>query len=221
MRTYSQAWRAFWSAVAAVGFGLAVLELSVVGVLLTLGLLLVLCQLARLLLPDLTPGWPSLTVAFGILAVLSFCWVLPALGLLVVLTAVLSSPAVVGRAVRSARRSTTEALRAGAQRITTLEEPQPRPSTRTPSRCRRRWVRSRASTTCSCVGCGASRSGSCAEPAPPGTVLCLVALREACLDELERRDAAALHAWLDSGARASGGPERYLAHPPQRESGAG
>ena len=52
------------------------------------------------------------------------------------------------------------------------------------------------------------------KPAPPGTVLCLVALREACLDELERRHAAALHAWLDSGARASSGPEKYLDHPP-------
>jgi hypothetical protein len=37
----------------------------------------------------------------------------------------------------------------------------------------------------------------------------LVALRQSCLDELARRNPAALHAWLDSGARASGGPERF------------
>ncbi len=37
-----------------------------------------------------------------------------------------------------------------------------------------------------------------------------VAWRQACLDELERRDPAAVRAWLDSGARASGGPERFL-----------
>ncbi len=49
---------------------------------------------------------------------------------------------------------------------------------------------------------------------PAGTKLCVVSLREACLDELERRHAAALHAWLDSGARASSGPEKYLDHPP-------
>ena len=37
----------------------------------------------------------------------------------------------------------------------------------------------------------------------------LVALRQSCLDELGRRNPAALQAWLDSGARASGGPERF------------
>lgn len=37
----------------------------------------------------------------------------------------------------------------------------------------------------------------------------LVALRQSCLDELARRNPDALRAWLDSGARASGGPERF------------
>jgi hypothetical protein len=41
-------------------------------------------------------------------------------------------------------------------------------------------------------------------------VLSTVAWRQACLDELERRDPAAVRAWIDSGARASGGPERFL-----------
>lgn len=41
----------------------------------------------------------------------------------------------------------------------------------------------------------------------------LVAVRQWCLDELDRRNTAALHAWLDSGARASGGPERFWHHP--------
>jgi hypothetical protein len=40
-------------------------------------------------------------------------------------------------------------------------------------------------------------------------LLDLVALRQACLDELERRNPTALRAWLSSGARASGGPERF------------
>ena len=43
-------------------------------------------------------------------------------------------------------------------------------------------------------------------------VLDLVALRQACLDELERRAPSAVHAWLSSGARASGGPERFWPH---------
>ena len=43
-------------------------------------------------------------------------------------------------------------------------------------------------------------------------VLAVVAVRQACLDELERRNPSALHAWLESGARASGGPERFWPH---------
>jgi len=38
----------------------------------------------------------------------------------------------------------------------------------------------------------------------------IVALRRACMDEFERRAPAALNAWLDSGARAAGGPDKYL-----------
>lgn len=38
----------------------------------------------------------------------------------------------------------------------------------------------------------------------------LVALRQSYLDELEARDAAALQAWLTAGARAAGGPDRYV-----------
>ena len=38
----------------------------------------------------------------------------------------------------------------------------------------------------------------------------IVCLRQAYLDELERRDPHGLHAWLTSGARATGTPDRYL-----------
>jgi hypothetical protein len=37
----------------------------------------------------------------------------------------------------------------------------------------------------------------------------LVELRQSCLDELSRRNPTAMAAWLSSGARASGGPERF------------
>jgi len=40
--------------------------------------------------------------------------------------------------------------------------------------------------------------------------LTLVTLRGCCLDEMDRRDPSGLRAWLESGARASGGPERFL-----------
>lgn len=220
MRTYTRAWSAFWSVASAVGLGLAMVESSAIAALLTLGMLLALDWLVRHLMPDLMPGWPSTTVAVGVLAVLSFSRVVPALGLLVVVTAGLSSPALVGHVVRLARRPRNAQTDGGAAG-TTLEEPRPEavdedsltlPEAMGPLQglddlqlCRlwreSFWVLRR--------------------PAPPVTVLCLVALREACLDELERRDAVALHAWLDSGARASGGPEKYLAHPPRRETGTG
>ena len=39
-------------------------------------------------------------------------------------------------------------------------------------------------------------------------------LRHAYLAELERRDPNAIRAWLAAGARAAGGPEKFLTHPP-------
>ncbi|QNN51868.1 hypothetical protein [Nocardioides mesophilus] len=46
----------------------------------------------------------------------------------------------------------------------------------------------------------------------PEARLRVVAERQACLDELERRDPEALHAWLDDGARAASTPNKYLSH---------
>ena len=51
-------------------------------------------------------------------------------------------------------------------------------------------------------------------------LLDLVVLRQAFLDELERRDPAALQAWLSSGARASGGPERFWSHDDKQQGSA-
>jgi hypothetical protein len=38
----------------------------------------------------------------------------------------------------------------------------------------------------------------------------VVSLRQVILDEMEVRHPAGLRAWLDSGARAAGGPDRFL-----------
>jgi hypothetical protein len=38
----------------------------------------------------------------------------------------------------------------------------------------------------------------------------VVRLRQAYLDELARRYPSGMKAWFDSGARAAGGPDRYL-----------
>ena len=43
----------------------------------------------------------------------------------------------------------------------------------------------------------------------PDARLAIVLLRQACLDELARRNPAAVQAWIESGGRASGGPERF------------
>lgn len=46
--------------------------------------------------------------------------------------------------------------------------------------------------------------------AGPAAKLRAVEIRELLLDELGRRDAPGLEAWFRSGARAAGGPDRYL-----------
>lgn len=53
------------------------------------------------------------------------------------------------------------------------------------------------------------------QTAPSGACVELVTLRQAYLDDLERRNPRGMRAWLDSGARAAGNPARYLAadHP--------
>ena len=47
----------------------------------------------------------------------------------------------------------------------------------------------------------------------PGAKLRAVEIRELLLDELGRRDGPGLEAWFRSGARAAGGPDRYLRAP--------
>jgi hypothetical protein len=46
----------------------------------------------------------------------------------------------------------------------------------------------------------------------PATRLRVVQVRQAYLDELERRNAVGLSAWLASGARAAGDPSRFIAY---------
>ena len=44
----------------------------------------------------------------------------------------------------------------------------------------------------------------------PSQVAQIVLLRQVYLDEMDRRDPVAVRAWLAAGARAAGGPDRYL-----------
>ncbi len=229
MRVYERVWRGFWFVMMAFGVGLAVLEWSAVVVIIALVLLLVLGFVVQYMLPDIVPGSAPgggarlassqlLMVSVGILTVWSFGRVAPALALLVVLTAGISSPAVLRRAIRSARRSTAHTPGGDA-----LDPPSaaPRPQDEgADSRLTQPEALGPLKGLDDWQLCRLWRESFWVlrEPAPPATVLRVVALREACLDELERRDAAALHAWLDSGARASSGPEKYLAPPRRGES---
>ena len=226
MRLYERLWRGFWFTVMALGVGLAVLEWSAVGVLVTLVPLVALCCLVQYMSPvimERSSGWgsghrvlsQSLMVSVGVLTVWSYGRLAPALALLIVLAAGVSSPAVVGRAIGSARQSPRGTSVADAPNPS-LAAPQPQdegadsrltqPEALGPLKGLDDWQLCRLWRETFWI---------LREPASPVTVLRLVALREACLDELERRDAAALHAWLESGARASSGPEKYMA-PPRR-----
>jgi hypothetical protein len=50
------------------------------------------------------------------------------------------------------------------------------------------------------------------------TRLHVVEVRQAYLDELERRNAMGLSAWLASGARAAGNPSRFIQHHPTNQA---
>ena len=205
MSSYRRAWRGSWSLVAALGVGLAVLEWSAITVLVIVALITLAVQAARRLVPstgasllrDLT--FPhALGIAVAAVAVWSVSLVSFPLALLAVMVAGLTSPAVIQRLRRARHRvssGTTPVPESGdAVRLTPPETLGPLVGLDDRQLCRL-WRES---------------FWALGSAAPTQTLLCVVALREACLDELERRHAAELGAWLANGARASGGPEKYL-----------
>lgn len=241
MIRYDRAWRWFWSAVAAIGVGLAVLEWSAATAVITLVLVALVSQLVKTLLPvDGAAGrrWrrlpSSLTIAVAAVTLWSFAMVSPPLVLMVVLAAVFTSPVVVQHLRRSSRRSpparksrSRKSLPAQPAQTSLPAQPAQPAQTSQPAQPAQpdgdAEIEEAAGLTPPeelgpLVGlddrqlCRLWRESFWAlvTPAPPHTLLCVVALREACLDELERRHAGALSAWLADGARASSGPEKYL-----------
>jgi hypothetical protein len=207
---YRRLWQWFWSLVMALGVGLAFLEWSPFAVLFCLGLLVVLGSSLKTLAGRVpVQALPaSLTMALAVIAVWAIGAVSPALGLLTIMTAGLTAPNVVDCVRRCRRRS-------GNTSVGT--EPSPRSITID--------VVLDECTELSfdqplCPLEGLDDSQLCRmwresfwdldNRVPAQSLLGIVLVREACLDELERRDAAALRAWLDSGARASGGPEKFM-----------
>jgi hypothetical protein len=218
--------------VAAIGVGLAILEWSALVVLVAFTMLVVLAGLV-LTMQVSAEDWSgpskdhwrrivqrSAAVAATLVAVWATVTLSPPLGLFLVLAATLSSPPVVGRVRRT--------LRAGH---TGRSASQPTPPQRWPAALDLRGPADSSTTDLADAStamaalddrqlCRLWRDSfwDLTAPTNPRALLCVVALREACLDELERRDAAALKAWLDSGARASGGPEKFLKSPGSSEA---
>lgn len=204
MTSYERVWRVFWAVLTACGVGLALLEWSPLGVLVTLAMVGALGWVAPYLMPDRVLPHP-MTIAAVTVALWGVGSMSLPLAVLAVLVTGLTSPRVVRVVARTARRSappehgsrpaTADDVDEDSH-LTLPEAMGPLHGLDERQLCRlwreSFWILRR--------------------PAPPGTVLCIVALREACLDELERRDSAAVHAWLDAGARASSGPDKYLPH---------
>ena len=229
MRLYESVWRGTWAMVATIGVGVAMLQWSALGVLLTLGPLAVFCWLIQQALADIVPGsvpWSasvsglqrSFTVAVGIVAVCSFSWVSSPLGLFVTLTAWISSPTVVRRTLPSARRPAAVG-HASAAAPPPKQAPVPEDVGEAHTRLSLPEGLGPLNGLDDQQLCRLWRDSFwlLRDASPSERMLCRVALREACLDELERRDAGALRAWLESGARASSGPEKFLAQPARRD----
>lgn len=193
--TYADRWRSVWTLVAVSGAGVAGLEwsplLAVVAVLFAwagAAALLVSLSVAREGVPEQPLGRRPHTVAvdallLGTATVAAFAIgsVSSALLLLLLLLGAVTSPVVVRRVRRAVRP-----LSAVDRRLRTLSDLE---------LCDL-WrytfdqLRSRP---------------------PAETLLGLVGVRQACLDELARRDPAAVAAWLESGARPEEGPDGFRA----------
>ena len=202
----SSRWARCWCVVAAIGVGLAVLEWSPLVAAIAFVAVLVFVAMAATLLPP-RPGGSTLVVslvaAAWSVALLALVSSSPPLALLVLLLLVTTCPPVLGL-LRG--RPSVEAEPPAVRPARHAVSSRGRPPVGQPGRDRAvQGLDDRQLCTLwrrlfwQLVD---ERSGA--------DVLSTVAWRQAFLDELERRDPAAVRAWLDSGARSSGGPERFL-----------
>jgi len=201
------AWAWIWSLVVALGVGISILAWGPATTLVTVGVLGGLAFMVQALLqselPTPAPDWELRTcrALFSAAAVVSFvvlCQGVPEVALPLLALGGVTHPRVV-RLVRGQRSAAPERtdLAASAPPDETVH---PLPGTTQAERLTDEelclaWRRSflgleRARTTV------ARRD--------------VVRLRQAYLDELARRHPSGIQAWFDSGARAAGGPDRYL-----------
>jgi hypothetical protein len=210
-RSWTAAWAYACAVLVGVGDGLAVLEWSPLVAVLTIVLFSgCVAAVAALVRPapdrpgparrawaeDLVSG--SLLAGGGAVTLLALATASPSCALLLTLTAALTAPPVVRR-VRRRMAAPAPAPRharpgpprdTGPRSLTTAAAVRRLPD---PELCML-WRQTFWQLT--------SRR-------TPDALLATVLLRQACLDELARRNPAAVHAWLESGGRASGGPEKF------------
>jgi hypothetical protein len=235
---YTACWARFWSLVGAIGVGLSFLVWKPVSVL-TVFLTAVLCVgvLLVLVAPAAGPDSPLATVRWsriatraglagaGVVALGAFCATLPALALPLASVALLSSPWFVER-VQSwrdlgpadAAPAPPSIQDAGAPRVrpVAMAAPTSRPA---PGVCRLDVTSAEAEAMTDRELCREWRQTFVAlqSARSPHELLRVVAQRQVYMDEMERRRPNGLEARRDSGARAAGGPERFLTHQPRTD----
>lgn len=222
--TYWQAWSGFWTIAATAAFGTAMLAWSpLVAVLAAMAVTLCVVVLMSLAPPPAAPPGAtfrrraarSVTIGAGLVGWSALVSAAPSLSLLAVVLLLTSSPWVVGlagRLIRPTRPRPVTPTRTGPWPHDTAPAPQvpsPVPATDIRTLDDRQLCSLWRGTFWQLGGLHSAAD-----------VLAVVAVRQACLDELERRNPSALHAWLESGARASGGPERFWPHRPTGDADA-
>jgi hypothetical protein len=226
---YATLWARCWCLIGSVGVGLALLvwnPLSVLSVFLTAavccGILLVLLSPAnepQTAMP--TVAWARIAtraavIGAAVVAVSASMDTVPYLALPLVGLAVVSSPWVVERLEEWRKRGALAQARprstGGAQGPRALRRPDTDTPAPPPVRLPLDEMRAKAEALSNAELCRAWRRSFVAlESARTFAARCeVVAQRQVYLDEMDRRSPSAFQAWLASGARAAGGPDRYL-----------
>lgn len=214
-------WLRCWGVVAALGVGASVFVWDPI-LIVVLWLSATFCAGLVMVLLTTTPGvsgfaagttWARILThaalaGAGVVAVCAVGALSAALGVTLALSAVLTLPAVASRASRLVRHDTPDLPPLDSRIVVTFEQTRPLPRVLPEAAVRQlsnqelclEW---RRSFTALQLATG------------PTDRMRVVEVRQLYLDEMERRSPAALQAWLGSGARAAGGPERFLRQHPE------
>jgi hypothetical protein len=227
--SYARAWRGVLGLLTATGVGLSMLELSPAMTLVAV-VLMSACTTTVVLVVQVprdgtTPSAgrgldhhliQGIWLGSGVVAAATLVAASPPVALLLALLATATSPSVLRRCAAGSVLRQTRPREATSPRSpgsgTQVGSPPERPAPGTP-RCDEVAQLLAGLSDGELCGLWRSTFWELKKQHSADECLTLVTLRQSCLDELDRRDPSGLQAWLASGARASGGPERYL-NPP-------